>query len=255
MSLDDDRRFFFAHVQKTAGTSFIYRVRRQFTSAQMYPDDSDIAAVEGRDGQPPPFPRLAPSLLVSHLVERYRLRRHEIRFVSGHFPLRTVELLGDEFVTLTLLRDPVERTLSFLRHGRQKTPSDQDHSLEEMYDHPLRFEGMIHNNMVKMFSLSPEEMRAGHGLMTPVHSFTYERLEEAKRRLRQVDVVGFSNQLEAFCDELTDRFGWQLGPPVYANRTEPDEVADSFRARIEADNALDVELYQYALDLSVQRSR
>ena len=39
--------------------------------------------------------------------------------VTGHFPLCTTELLGGAFTTFTVLRDPVERTLSYLRHHRK----------------------------------------------------------------------------------------------------------------------------------------
>ena len=81
------------------------------------------------------------------------MRGDEIRVVTGHFPLCTTELLGAQFITLTILRDPVERTLSALRHHREKTPADSERSLEEIYEDPFRFE-LVHNHMVKMFSLS-----------------------------------------------------------------------------------------------------
>ena len=41
---------------------------------------------------------------------------------------------------------------------------------------------------------------------------------------------------------------WDLGPPLFANRTQPVEVSDAFRARIAEDNAYDVELYEFARD-------
>ena len=44
-------------------------------------------------------------------------RRARIRVFCGHFPFVAVELLGEEVTTITILRDPVERTLSFLRRG------------------------------------------------------------------------------------------------------------------------------------------
>lgn len=244
---DRESRFFFAHVQKAAGTSLFVRLQRQFQREQIYPDGSDEAIGAGAGGGTrPPLPRLGPTLLVSHLLERYQARRDEIRVVTGHFPLRTTELLGDEFTTLTLVRDPVERTLSSLRHHQLKTPADRDRPLEELYEDPIRFQGLIHNHMVKVFSLSPEEIVVGDGIMARVDVFTTARLDEAKARLAGVDVLGLHDHLEEFCSELTERFGWRLGPSVHANRTEPVEVAKSFRARIAADNALDAELYEHA---------
>ena len=104
-------------------------------------------------------------LSVEHLLDRWRLRHDEIRVVTGHFPLCTTELLDVPFTTLTLLRDPVERTLSYLRHHREPTPADRERPLEEIYDDPVRFE-LLHNHMVKMLSLHADEMT--DGALTPV---------------------------------------------------------------------------------------
>jgi hypothetical protein len=240
---DDGRRFFFAHVQKAAGTSLFVQLQRHFERDEIYPDSSDW--VEGP----------ARNLLVSHLCERYELRRDRIRIVTGHFPVRSSELLGDDFITLTVVRDPVERTLSYLRHHRRRTPADADRPLEELYEDPIRFHGLIHNNMVKMFSLSPEEMVAGDGLMTHLEDFTPVRIQRAKDGLAAVDVLGLDRFFGEFVGELGARFGWRLGAPEHVNRTEPDDVASSFRRRIAADNAADSELFAFARDLYAERRR
>ena len=145
--------------------------------------------------------------------------------------------------------------MSSLRHHRNRTPADAERPLEELYDDPIRFHGLIHNNMVKMFSLSPEEMMAGDGLMTHVDDFTPARVERAEDELAKVDVLGLDVHFAEFVDELRARFGWQLGSPEHANRTEPDDVAESFRRRIAADNAADVELFAFACELHAERRR
>ena len=232
----ESRRFFFVHVQKTAGTALWRRLKQSFDARALYPGPDD--------GRPPES-----VLVVEHLVGRWRARGSEIQVVTGHFPLCTVELLGAPFTTLTVLRDPVERTLSALRHYREKTPADADRTLDEIYGDPLRFE-LVHNHMVKMFSLSVEEMTAG--ALTPVE-FTPERLARAKDGLASVDVIGLQSCFEEFCQELTDRFGWRLGKPLMANRTRPVDVSDAFRARIAADNAADIALYEFAVDVHRHR--
>jgi hypothetical protein len=223
-------RFFFVHVQKAAGTSLVFRLRRHFGRAAIYPPESDKGDV-------------AAVISIDHLLERWRTHRDTIRVVTGHFPLCTVDLLGDGFTTLTVLRDPVERTLSYLRHHRQLTPEDSDRSLEGIYADPFRFHGLIHNHMVKMFSLTPAEMT--DGVLTRVE-FTPDRLDRAKENLARVDVVGLQASFEEFCNVLTSRFSWDLGEWRHVNRTEPVEVSEPFRARIAEDNALDVELYAFA---------
>lgn len=226
---DDAQRFFFLHLQKTAGTALWRRLQQQFEPASVYPGPGD--------GQPP-----ATVLSVPHLLERWRLRRDEIRIVTGHFPLCTVELLDAPFTTLTLLRDPLERTLSYLRHHREQTPADHERSLEEIYSDPIRFE-LIHNHMVKMLSMTTHEMT--DGALTHIE-FTQARLDRAEQRLQEIDVVGFQEDFGAFCGELTARFGWDLGREVFMNRSTPVEVPAALRERIATDNALDVELYAFA---------
>jgi Sulfotransferase family len=230
-------RFFFVHIQKAAGTSLVFRLRRHFGRAAIYPPESDKGDV-------------AAVISVDHLLERWRTHVDTTRVVTGHFPLCTADLLGDSFTTLTVLRDPVERTLSYLRHHRQLTPDDSERSLEAIYADPFRFHGLIHNHMVKMFSLTRAEMT--DGVLTRVE-FTPDRLERAKENLAGVDVVGLQTGFEDFCHALTRRFGWDLGEWRHVNRTEPVEVSESFRDRIAEDNALDVDLFAFARRLIEER--
>lgn len=226
-------RFFFVHLQKTAGTSLFMLLRKHFGPSAVYPDSSDGEAPNS-------------VLLVEHLLERWHVRRDEIRLVTGHFPLCTTEVLGAPFRTFTVLRDPVERTLSQLRHRHALDAASRAMTLEDMYGDQLFFFSLVHNHMVKMLALTPSEMTAGAATMV---EFRPEHLDRAKANLRGMDVFGLQDRFEEFLDELTDRFGWSLGPAPRANRTDPVEVSDAFRARIIRDNALDVELYTYACDL------
>jgi hypothetical protein len=222
--------YFFVHMQKTAGTAMFRRLRHHFGDAAVYPDDSD-------------GPRPDCVLDVDHLRRRWAARHADIAVVTGHFPLCTTELLGDDFTTFTLLREPVERTLSNLRHRQQTDPAAAGQSLEQIYDDPIRFDGLVHNHMVKMLSLTVDEMT--DGAMTKV-DFTDERFVRAKANLATVDVVGVQEQFDDFCNELERRFGWDLGPPVRMNRTKPVPVADELLARIRRDNAMDIALYDDA---------
>jgi len=239
------QRWFFVHVQKTGGTDLFTRLGgdpsipldhdRWFSESAIYPNDTDGDVFT-----------VAPQLSVDQLLLRWKERRDEIRIVLGHFPLCTVELLDADFTTLSVLREPVERTLSYLRHHRRLTPADRDKPLEEIYDDPFRFNALLHNHMVKMFGLTTSEMT--DGMLTTV-DFTPDRLERAKAALETVDVLGVQEDFEGFCTQLEARFGWPLGAPFHANRTDEVEVDPAFRARIAADNAMDVELYAHACDL------
>jgi hypothetical protein len=231
-------RYFFVHLQKTAGTTLRRRLRNQFGEAAIYPNESD-----GTD-----IPKLV--LSIDYLQERLLVRGDEVRLISGHFPFCVTELLGGGFTTLTVLREPVDRTLSYLRHHRKQIRADGHKTLEEIYDDPFRFHGLAHNHMVKMFSLTPEEMTAG--MLTHVE-FTQEHLERAKHNLARVDALGLQERFDEFCEELTRRFGWDLGEPEITNQSPPTDVSDGFIARIAVENALDVKLYEYGRELYDRR--
>ncbi len=244
--VSERQRFFFVHVQKAAGTALLQRLTRHFERRAIYPDDSDGDAFA-----------VAPQISVDQLLRRWEQRRDEIEIVTGHFPAATAELLGADFVTLTVLREPVERVLSQLRRYRERGPMAADRSLEEIYDAGSKTLATPHHK-VKMFALTADEIAAttapqGWAMLTHV-DFTPEHLARAKERVSRIDVLGFQEQFEEFCDELQSRFGWDLGDPVHANRTaRGPEVSDAFRARIAADNALDVEFFEFARGLYERR--
>jgi hypothetical protein len=233
------RRYFFVHMQKTGGTALRLRLMNHFGEAAVYP----TRGVDGTD-------RVKLVLSIDYLRERLAARADQIRVVTGHFPLCTTELIDERFTTLTLLREPVERTLSYLRHHRENESADRHKALEEIYDDPFRFHGFAHNHMTKMLSLTPEEMT--DGMLTRV-DFTRHRLERAKEALAGVEAVGLQECFEEFCDQLAARFGWRLGAPETVNSSAPVEVPDRLRARIEQDNAFDIELYEFARQLLATR--
>jgi hypothetical protein len=239
---DQPHRYFFVHIMKTAGGSLRERLIDHFGEAAVYP----TRGVDGTD--------VEPYVLVDRLRERLQARGSQIRVITGHFPLSAAELIDGRVTTLTLLRDPVERTLSYLRQERedhlirfverraQRASRHAGRPLQEIYD-DLYGLAQTHNNMTRMFSLTPPEMLASMRTRVEVG---HDHLERAKEALAGVDAVGLQERFEDFCDELSARFGWRLGESRIVNASAQVEVSESFRARLAEDNALDVELYEFA---------
>jgi hypothetical protein len=219
-------------MQKTGGVSLYVRMQREFGEDAVYPARSDGDAVG-----------VAPQLMTDVLLARWAERREAIRVVTGHFPLCVTELLDCDFAKFTVLRDPVERTLSYLRHHRRTTPADREKPLELIYEDPGNFKHFIDNHMVKMLSMRAGEMTDG---MMTVLELDRGRLRAAKRNLGRMDAFGLQEDLEGFATRLEELFGWRLGPPVHENVTEHTDVPASFRKRIATDNDLDMELYEHA---------
>lgn len=239
--MSEPQRFFFVHLQKTAGTSLFLRLRRHLGRDAVYPT-------------PEYEQRPASNMDVDLLREAFEQQGDRIRVVVGHFPLCTTELLGVPFTTLTVLRDPFSRTLSFLRHRRQLlTGDDPGTTLDELYRDRRTLLAMIHNHMTKMLGLTVDQMT--HGMATLVE-FDEAIARRAAENLERIDVVGLQERFDDFKAELTARFGWDLGEDLRANATtpRPGDVSEWLERRIRIDNALDFELYRRAVELVERRA-
>jgi hypothetical protein len=230
----------FVHLQKTGGTALFQRLREHFGARGVYPtpdEKGDVRAVTDLD----------------FLVERLRVHGDEVRVVTGHFPLCTTDLLGGGFATFTVLRDPVERTLSLLRRRQNAEERFHGRDLEDIYSDPSLHD-IIRNHMVKMLSLTVDEVTSAP-LVMPVE-FDPQRLERAKSNLcERIDLFGLQEHFDDLCADLSSQFEWDLGEPRFANRTQTAPVSDALRERIAADNEIDCEFYDFARQLWEERRR
>lgn len=227
-------RFFFVHLQKTAGTALFKRLRHAVGVDAVYP-------LPDEQGTPETV------LSVDRLRERLAADGDQFRVVTGHFPLATVDRLGGTWSTFTVLRDPVERVLSFLRHQREVEERFACASLEEIYEDPVATGNLVANHMVKMLSMTDHEMT--DGALSPVR-VDEVHVARAKANLAdRIDVVGLQEHFDEFCIDLERSFGWDLGDPLFMNRTKPAAATDALRRRIADDNAPDLDLYGFARDL------
>lgn len=251
-----DRPVFFIHVMKTGGTTVFRYLRENFELDQLYPYRKLDIQLDGD------VVDLNHHLRLPYLLGLSEERRRQIRVYSGHFPSVTPELLGGDFLTVTILRDPVERTISLLRQLTRATqwldPTDRpplELPLEEVYHHPAVFEPLIHDHQTKVFSMRASDQPDSYRDVMDVDE---KRLALAKRNLMQVDVLGLTEGYDDFLDDLGSRTGWHLQRGLQKNaapREDAPRVVDSLRRRIAADNAMDVELYSFAKDLLGQRAQ
>ncbi len=270
---EEPLRFFFIHLMKTAGTSFAFQLRRNFDPSEVYPCEG----LDRRDGLD-----MASYVSLSRLLRLSPERRAAIRIYTGHFPFVASQLLDLDLVTLTILRDPVDRTISVLKHFKRLSRRYRTFTLEEIYEDPFVFAHFIENHQTRMFSVTAEDKPEAFGsvmsywataallgfgpqrpnatqedmdrerAIVPVKASMVDerRFEVAKQQLATVDVIGFSERYDEFIDELRRRYGWwPSGLNTKSRANESSEVWDvpaAFRKRIAADNAFDVELCNFA---------
>ncbi len=264
------RRFFFVHVMKTGGTSFVFQLLRNFAPDEVYPDGA-LDRRSPTDAEPyaslTALERLAPE------------RRAAIRVYTGHFPLVAREQMGPDVVTLTLLREPVDRVVSVLKHFKRLWPRYHDLELDAVYDDELVFRHFVEHYQTRMFALDradhtrafasaveydvlrdalddPDRRSAALApdAVVPVDA---DRLARAKRNLAAVDVLGVNEDFAAFVGQMRDAYGWWPSGETYDPRAnvseEPWPASDALRSRIERDNEFDRALYEHAVELISSR--
>jgi hypothetical protein len=230
---------FFMHIMKTAGTSFARHVEANFPAEQIYPD------VGGPRHQEQYWK-------VEELRALPERRRREIRMYHGHFPFVIRDLVGASR-TLTLLRDPVERTISHVRHCRRHFPRHAGRSLEEVYDDAWHNPTLFRDYQVKQFAFTADDDPKGH---IDVLAIDEERFRTAVDHLEQVTVLGLTHRYPEFTEAVERHLGWRLRSPRRL-QVAPDEdpVPDSLRRRIVADSTADIHFYEHARSLYERRRR
>ena len=245
MSDPEDRRYFFIHVMKTAGTTLARHLKQQFPNASIYPsrgyDWEEVGDVE-------------PYASIPRLLALAPERRAEIRMYTGHFPFWVSERIDPDLFTLTVLREPVDRTVSVLKHFKRLDQRFRTSDLEAIYDDETIQAYWIRNHQTKVFSLLPTDEAVT--IMRPI-TVDDERFELAKQNLASVDILGLTESFTDLLDELQQKRGWWPGGIDRDDRTnaspEAWDVSPELRLRIADENPYDIELYRFAQELIARR--
>jgi hypothetical protein len=243
-------RYFFLHIMRTGGASLARQLEAEFPGAQTYPDRlQELDEVRAH-------------LDINWLLDLPTERSEAIRFYTGHFPFFVTECLPTSVITLAILRDPVERTISLLKSkqlGVRETlplatfPEDQHVgvALEALYDDADLRATMLDNFQTRQFAMTADD-----GCSSGVDRLECDaaRLEVAQENVAKVDALGLYERYDEFLASLRARFGFTCHSGVGWHVSDPTEVSDDFKARIARDNAIDCALYEHAVTLCGKRS-
>ena len=239
----DLRRVLHMHIPKTAGTSLNAYLQTQF------PAEAAVMHVESR-------------ILGFSPGEVEGLGDH--RLYSAHLKWNTLADFFDltQFFTVTVLRDPVRQTLSHLAWVKRLGAPDQKREFAAAPEYVRRIAERINTLSFVDFvdSMGRHEINFFDNCQTryllPFHGEV--RLEErhmpqALANLDRIDLVGLTEQFEAFLGLLAQQMNWQPPPDeVRLHRSDPRHILAigeqdaEAQARMDRLTYFDRQLYQHA---------
>lgn len=224
--------FIFTHIPKTSGVSLMRElIEPNFVPEQMYG-----------------YRTL--KLFLSDI-------RKDYRFVRGHVPYGLHRFTNRPVRYITFLRDPIDRAISFYYFVQQDGDNPatrhplcdyaESVTLKTFYqnkafqNYQTRFiSGFLGTKFYRIFG---SDMLKSHVLRT------------AKRNLaNQYECFGLLEEREKSLELFRHRFGWHDSQQVphqkkTRNRLRVKDIDEETLAALQAGNALDIQLYDYAVNL------
>jgi hypothetical protein len=201
-----------------------------YDQADIYPSQEDLDSNHGN------YPEIA------GVAAELRSRATLPLLVHGHVPYVIRDLFPPDTRIITLLRDPVARSISVLRYTKRRKAQFADSTLDEIFDSaPLR-ERMITNYQTKVFAI--RHIGEVESVNHPLHLRPW-RLELALENLADCDMVAFTERFFEVSGQL-DRLSIPHRETLHMNtakQADPDaspELVD----RIAEAVALDIQLYE-----------
>jgi hypothetical protein len=227
----------FMHIPKTAGTTLGTIIEQNYSPFNIQKTYSANDA---------PF---------AYIKEISTKKKRHLEVVSGHFAFGVHELLPKEPIYITVLRKPIERTISEFyhinrdpNHGLYTLVSSSQMGLIDYLSHlRLVFKD---NTQTRMFS---GDWASGQRLPC-----SDEMLEQAKANLRDhVAVVGLTERFDETLLLVKKLLNWQniryQKRNVTQNRPAQQQLTSEEVEALQNSNTYDLKLYEYAQTLFEQK--
>ncbi len=206
-----DARLYYIHIPKTGGSTIRTLIESKVHLSELYP-----RRMPKREKNQPEMPLYQ-------------------EIVSGHFPLWFCDQIDENFdkaYKFTVLRDPVDRYLSFLRYRNRNNPNftSLEHVLETISQTDDR------SNLLCKF-LANHRNLTGQAL-----------LQNAKENIHRFDFIVFFDSFAEDVQNLCHLIGIDLKEEslLHLNTTNPESVSPELMQRVIQINELDIALYEYA---------
>lgn len=221
----------FVHMFKAGGTSLRQVIRNQFRGARVFEFLGDFEGANAWRARP-------------------QSERDGFDLLIGHQHYGHHEFLTRPATYMTMLRDPVERVLSYYyyvkrykSHNAYKLGFTDETTIEEFV-----FEGpyiQLDNIQTRLLNPQPETQY-------PFGSIDEKMFETALANLGSIHRVGVVERMEDFMELLRMAEGWSIPHVPMQNRTadrpESERHSEAVIERIKELNRFDIRLYQAACE-------
>ena len=220
----------FLHIPKTAGTTLNQVLQQQYPLGEIYflgaNAQASIAEYKMMDNAP----------------------KAAFRVVSGHTAYGFHEFVPDTATYFTLLRDPVERVVSFYHYVKN---SEQHYLNRTVVDEFSGIGAFVSSGITKMVDNGQTRLLSGAWLEPDFGHMEIEHYEQARANLdRDFTVVGLTEEFDSSLLLLQQAFGWQHINYVSRNVGEVERrqrlLAPEEKVVLEQFNRYDIALYAYA---------
>ena len=178
----------FYHLPKTAGTTLNAVLRQNYQGDQIVSPGIDTHA------------------FVAEFAKWPEEKRRDIHLLQGHFPFGFHDLLPLPNRYFTILRNPIERTISYYFHAMR----DSQHYLYELiHQDKMSLKTLIESGEALMMNDGQTRLLSAVWGDVPVGGITDEILDTAVSNLRTMAVVGLTEQFDATLLLLQRAFGWR----------------------------------------------
>lgn len=238
----------FIHMPKAAGSTLQRIIDRQYEGQKTF--DIDGNGIE----------RVQDS--IDRLRSLSETERAEVRCVKGHVPFGVGQWLGSKVQYISMLREPVARaisdynfTVSTPEHTLYREVTEKGMSLLQYVE--MRAQSGLANLYTRMLSgcVNWENLALSGAL-------SQNALERAKENVRKCAAVGITERFDESILLFKKKLGWSscyyvrenVTPSIRVNR---NQVSRDVEKAIKEYYRLDVELYQYCLEIfdeNIQRA-
>jgi hypothetical protein len=218
----------YVHIPKTAGTTFYSILKRNFERARIFL----CHVTQG------------PDQLKSMPAEQ----RDRLQLIRGHFPHGIHRCLSQPVEYITILRDPIERTIS---HYYYVLREPTHHLHKRVVSEKIGLKEYVLGCRNKELDNGQTRLIAGDSFQIPFGECRSDLLEQAKHNLQHsFSVVGLTERFDETVLLMARRFGWKKTHYTRRNVTEKRPAREQLDAEtldaLEAINTLDLELYAFA---------